>query len=95
MLESFDLKSFLLSRQNVLLQLRKRLIPHKMFKIYITNMRTGDVVEFKYKNKKSAMNRFAGTCKELGYKYTEVSHLGLAVAGGVDHEFRLELVEVI
>lgn len=66
-----------------------------MYKIFVTNMNTGDVVEFKYKNKNMAVNRFKGSCDELGYKYTDVSQLGLMVAGGVGYEFRLELVEVV
>jgi len=66
-----------------------------MYKIFVTNMNTGDVVEFQYKNKKTAINRFKGTCNEIGYKYTDVSQLGLMVAGGVGYEFRLELVEVV
>ena len=94
MLKSFDLKTLLFSRRNVLLHLRKHLIPHTMFKIYVTNMRTGHVVEFKYKDKKTARNRFISSCNRLNYKYTDISELGLSVAGGVDHEFRIELVEV-
>jgi len=65
-----------------------------MFKIYITNMRTGDVVEFKYKSKKTATYNFIESCNQLKYKHTEVRQLGLMVAGGIDHDFRLELVEV-
>lgn len=65
-----------------------------MYKIFVTNMKTGDAIEFKYKNKKMAVNRFRGTCKELGYKYADVNQLGLMVAGGVGYDFRIELVEV-
>ncbi len=65
-----------------------------MYKIFVTNMKTGDLVEFKYKNKKTAINRFKGTCIELGYKYTDVMQLGVMVAGGVGYDFRIELVEI-
>ena len=65
-----------------------------MYKIFVTNMKTGDCIEFKYKKKDMAVNRFKGSCNELGYKYTEVKSFGLMVAGGVDHDFRLELIEV-
>lgn len=66
-----------------------------MYKIFVTNMKTGDVVEFKYKNKKMAINKFKGSCNSIGYTYTDISQIGLMVAGGVGYDFRIELVEVV
>lgn len=64
-----------------------------MYKIFVTNMSTMEVDTFVYKKKKMALNRFRGMCNELGYKYTEVSPFQIMLAGGIQHDFRLELVQ--
>jgi hypothetical protein len=94
MLQSFEINKLVLKRKNIILRKLKHLMSARIFKVLVTNMRTGDVVEFKYKTKKAAYIRFVESCQELGYSYTEVKSMNIVVAGGVDHEFRLELIEV-
>jgi hypothetical protein len=94
MLQSFDFKHRITSRKNVILQKYKHFTIEKMFKIFVTNMKSGHVVEFSYKTKRSAHNKFVSVCNELSYNYTEVKSMNVVIAGGIGHDFRLELVEV-
>ena len=56
-------------------------------------MNNGDSVVFDYKKKKKAKKAFIDSCESISYKYTESAQLRLMVAGGVDHDFRIELIE--
>lgn len=94
MLQSFDLNRLVSGRRNIILRKLKHLMAGRIFKVLVTNMKTGDVIEFKYKTKKAAYIRFVESCNELGYTYTEVKSMNVVIAGGVDHDFRLELIEV-
>lgn len=64
-----------------------------MYRVVLTNMNNGDSVVFDYKNKKRAKKAFIDSCESISYKYFEAPKLQLMVAGGVDHDFRIELIE--
>lgn len=94
MLKSFDLKNRVTSRKNVVLRKLNNARTNRLFKVFVTNMKTGDVVEFEYKSKKAAHIRFVQCCNELDYKYTDIKSMNASIAGGVGHDFRLELIEI-